>query len=132
MKRSHTCWSCAHRGETGKSSTGRPETVKCTITKRTGKLARGHDCEHFECAYKGQEFGDDGYPIKNRQPLDYRTANQWRDSGMRIRSGEKGTLMHPTRMIRQLYEYFLIEQTEPVENSPADGTACNLKRGTSQ
>ena len=112
MERSHTCWSCLHCGEAESGSLGKPKRAKCTITKRFGKLSRGYDCKHFEYKQRTKELGADGLPIKNRQPLDYRTAKQWEDEGRRVKAGETGVLMHSSRLSMRVYEYFLIEQTE--------------------
>lgn len=96
----------------------RPERVRCTITKRMGKLTRAYNCEHFEYMQRHSSIGDDGIPIKNRQPLDYRTRNQWQETeGRRIKEGEKGVLMHSSRVSSKVYEYFLVDQTEVIEDA---------------
>lgn len=90
--------------------------MKCKITKRMGKLSRGYYCQHFEYMQRSGELGDDGIPIKNRQPLDYRTERQWESEGRRIREGETGVIMHSSRLSLKVYEYYLIEQTEVIDN----------------
>ena len=62
-------------------------------------------------------MGDDGLPVKNRQPLDYRTRKQWEAEGLRIRAGETGRMMHASRMSLKVFEYFLIDQTEEIDNA---------------
>ena len=116
MERGHSCWSCQHCGESERGSQGRPKRVKCEITKRMGKLSRGYYCQHFEYMQRSGELGDDGIPIKNRQPLDYRTERQWESEGRRIREGETGVIMHSSRLSLKVYEYYLIEQTEVIDN----------------
>lgn len=114
MERAHSCWCCVHCGQSEKGSQGKPKRVKCEITKRMGKLSRGYNCQHFEYMQRSREVGDDGLPIKNRQPLDYRTRKQWEEEGRRIRSGEVGEKMHPSRLSMKVCEYYLVEQTEEV------------------
>ena len=116
MERGHSCWSCQHCGESERGSQGRPKRVKCEITKRMGKLSRGYYCQHFKYMQRSGELGDDGIPIKNRQPLDYRTERQWESEGRRIREGETGVIMHSSRLSLKVYEYYLIEQTEVIDN----------------
>lgn len=116
MERGHSCWSCQHCGESERGSQGRPKRVKCEITKRMGKLSRGYYCQHFEYMQRSGGLGDDGIPIKNRQPLDYRTERQWESEGRRIREGETGVIMHSSRLSLKVYEYYLIEQTEVIDN----------------
>ena len=117
MERGHSCWSCQHCGESERGSQGRPKRVKCEITKRMGKLSRGYYCQHFEYMQRSGGLGDDGIPIKNRQPLDYRTERQWESEGRRIREGETGVIMHSSRLSLKVYEYYLIEQTEVIDNA---------------
>lgn len=116
MERGHSCWSCKHCGVSEIGSQGKPKRVKCEITKRMGKLSRGYYCQHFEYRQRPKELGDDGIPIKNRQPLDYRTERQWESEGRRIREGETGVIMHSSRLSLKVYEYYLIEQTEVIDN----------------
>lgn len=115
MERGHSCWSCEHCGKAERGSMGRPKRAKCDITKRMGKLSRGYYCQRFEYKQREKALGDDGLPIKNRQPLDYRTAKQWESEGRKIKSGETGVLMHSSRLSMKVYEYYLIEQTEVME-----------------
>lgn len=117
MLRSLTCWSCEHCGEAERGSEGRPRRVRCWITKRMGQLSRGYYCQRFEYKQRSKETGDDGIPIKNRQPLDYRTRKQWEAEGRRIRAGETGRMMHASRMSLKVFEYFLIDQTEEIDNA---------------
>lgn len=118
MERGHSCWSCVHCGEAEKGSLGKVRRVKCTVTKRMGSLSRGHDCKHYIYQQRTKEIGDDGILIKNRQPLDYRTAKQWEQDGRRVKDGEAGVLMHPSRMSFKVYEYYLIGQTEVMKWEP--------------
>ena len=104
MIRSHTCWSCSHCGPSEVGDGGKPKRVKCEVTKRMGKLTRGYDCRYFEYKQRPGELGKDGIPIKNRQPLDYRTANQWEQDGRRVKDGETGVIMHSSRMSLKVYE----------------------------
>ena len=117
MERSLTCWSCEYCGETERGSQGKPQRVRCLITGRMGKLARGNYCRRFEYKQRSKELGDDGIPIKNRQPLDYRTRKQWEAEGRQVKEGEAGKRMHASRMSFKVFEYFLIEQTEVIEDA---------------
>ena len=121
--RSHTCWSCIHRGMT--ENAGRPSRVRCTKTKRMGKLTRGYNCEMFEYEGKTGELGDDGIPLKNKQPRDYRTRKQWEREGRRIKEGETGRIMHASRASFRVYEYYLEEQTEPFDKTPPDNSSLD-------
>lgn len=115
-ERSHSCWSCLHCGQSELGDQGKPKRARCEITKRMGKLSRGYSCQHFEYRQRSKELGEDGLPIKNRQPLDYRTERQWMEEGRQIRAGETGVKMHSSRMSLRVYEYYLIDQTEVIDN----------------
>ena len=79
--------------------------MKCEITKRMGKLSRGYYCQHFEYMQRSGELGDDGIPIKNRQPLEYRTERQWESGGRRISEGETGGSRHASGRSLKVREY---------------------------
>lgn len=110
--RSFSCWSCIHCGSQTAGSPGKPEKVKCEITKRSGSLKRGNYCDHFEFNQRSNAIGDDGILIRNRQPLDYKTEIQWKECGRKIRSGAAGVEMHSSRLSKRTYTYYLIEDTE--------------------
>lgn len=57
--------------------------------------------------------GTDGIPIKNKQPLDYRTANQWQEVNRQIKDNAIGVLMHSNSHSLKVYRYYLIDETEP-------------------
>lgn len=116
MLRSLTCWSCEPCGEAERGSEGRPRRVRCRITKRMGRLSRGYYCQRFEYKQRSKETGDDGIPVKVLQLLDYRTRKQWEAEGRRIKEGEVGRMMHASRMSLKVFEYFLIDQTEVIND----------------
>ena len=117
MERGLSCWSCQHCGEAERGSYGKPKRVKCEITKRIGKLSRGYNCQRFEYRQRLKDLGEDGLPIKNRQPQDYRTERQWESVGRRIRAGETGVKMHSSRLSLKVYEYYLIDQTDVMDRA---------------
>lgn len=111
--RSFTCWSCVNRGECKSTKKlGHPDKCFCNETHRWGSLERGHYCSKFVNANTEEMLADDGIPIKNMQPLDYRTANQWEEHGRKIKAAAEGKVMHPKANSRQTYVYYLIEDTE--------------------
>ena len=71
-------------------------------------------------------MGDDGIPIKNRQPLDYRTEKQWEDAGRKVIDQSAGVEMHPTRRSRKTCIYYLIENTKLInkEGEEGEGNYC--------
>ena len=107
-----TCRSCIHSSQP--DNPYRHKKCFCNKTKRTGNLVRGYYCEKFEFRQLAKPVGDDGVPVKNRFPQDYRTANQWNEVGRKIINGEVGIEMHPNRTTLRVYTYFLIEQTEKI------------------
>lgn len=118
--RQFTCWNCAAKGETENSGRYLQHVDKCycKTTKRWGQLARGYYCEHFEFKLPVNANGDttkNGYLIKNQQPLDYRTRNQWFAEGRRVKDGVEGVLMYSTKQYNNMYLYYLIEETEKIE-----------------
>lgn len=108
-----TCRSCVYSGHP--DNPYRHKKCYCNKTKRTGNLIRGYFCEKFEFKQLDKPNADDGLPIKNRFPQDYRTAYQWEEVGRIIKAGEIGTAMHPNRTSLKVYTYFLPEQTAPIE-----------------
>lgn len=116
--RTLTCRACKHcllvsNIENG-IHTNYPKRNKCEITKREGNLERGKWCKHFKFRQLRNAFADDGTPIRNRQPEDYRTRNQWREVGRYIKPNEvdKGKEMYANRNnMKTKYTYYLPEQT---------------------
>lgn len=118
MERNMTCWQCIHLGDT-KDRNGvhgqRPVKSFCSITHRWGSLERGKICNNFEYKQWHNSFAEDGTEIKNRQPLDYRTSNQWLESGRKIKEGAIAKEMYSSRNNMKIkYCYYLIEDTEIV------------------
>ncbi|MEE3440142.1 hypothetical protein [Ruminococcus sp.] len=116
MDRSMTCWQCKHLADT-KDRNGlhgnSPVKSLCEITHRWGGLERGRTCDKFEYKQWHNSVADDGTEIKNRQPLDYRTENQWLESGRRLKQGAVGKEMYASRHnMKKKYRYYLIEETE--------------------
>lgn len=65
-RRIFTCWSCSLHGEIVEKDSWHLPKVKCTYTKRAGKLSRGYNCNHFKYKQIHKDVVDDGLPIKNK------------------------------------------------------------------
>lgn len=111
--RNNTCWQCQHMVTTEEKNY-RPEKCLCKITKRWGKLERGYYCEKYEYRQWHNAVAADGIPIKNRQPLDYRTEKQWEDSGRQVIDHAAGVEMHATKSSSKTFIYYLIENTKEI------------------
>lgn len=116
MYRSMTCWQCKNLADT-KDKNGkygnRPEKSLCKLTHRWGRLDRGRTCDKFDYKQWHNSVADDGIEIKNRQPLDYRTENQWLECGRRLKQGAVGKEMYACRNnMKRKYRYYLMEETE--------------------
>lgn len=110
-----TCWQCKQLADT-KDRKGmhgnKPVRSLCKITHRWGKIQRGRECTKFEYHQWHNSVSEDGTEIKNRQPLDYRTENQWLENGRRVKEGAIGKEMYATRNnMKKKYRYYLIEET---------------------
>lgn len=113
MIQSNSCYSCLHCIDTRSEKPGYPNKGLCEVTKRWGKLSRGTECERYEYRQRPNPIGSDGIPIKNKQPLDYRTAIQWLEDNRKVKPGAKGVIMHANSHSMRTYTYYLIEDTEP-------------------
>lgn len=113
MLHSNTCYSCLHCIRTQSDKPGYPSKGLCEITKRWGSLSRGTECNRYEYKQLNNPIGTDGIQIKNKQPLDYRTAKQWLDDNRKVKPEAKGVEMHATSHSMKTYTYYLIEDTEP-------------------
>ena len=112
MLRSLSCWQCNHMGQISDLKNNRPYKCLCQLTKRKGKLDRGYYCERFEYRQWHNAIAPDGTPIKNRQPLDYRTEKQWEDCGRQVVNPTAGVEMYATKSnLKTKYKYYLIEDT---------------------
>lgn len=112
MIRSLTCWQCTNMGISDLKN-GRPYKCICKVTKHWGKLERGRNCKSFEYKQWHNEVAPDGIPIKNRQPLDFRTEKQWEEEGRYVIDKAAGVEMYPSkRSMKKTYKYYLIENTE--------------------
>lgn len=116
--RSMTCWQCIHMKDTKDANgnhSNKPTSCLCEVTKRWGKLTRGNYCERFEYRQWHNSTADDGIPIKNRQPLDYRTERQWLDCRRKLKAGAIGKEMYASRNnMKNTYTYYLIDETEEI------------------
>lgn len=111
MVRSFTCWQCKHM-RSADLKNGRPYKCVCDISKRKGSIERGYDCKKFEYKQWHNAIAPDGTPIKNRQPLDYRTEKQWEDCGRQVIDPAAGIEMYATKSnLKKKYRYYLIENT---------------------
>lgn len=117
MDNSFSCYSCVHCIDTKSNKPGYPTHNYCEVTKRWGKLQRGHYCNNFEYMQRPNAVGTDGIPIKNKQPLDYRTANQWQEVNRQIKDNAIGVLMHSNSHSLKVYRYYLIDETEPLKGT---------------
>lgn len=117
LKRSATCWSCQHMGMT-KDKTGthgtRPSSCFCEFSRRWVSLQRGQVCSNYIYKQWHSEIARDGILIKNRQPLDYRTRNQWLECGRELKGNAIGIEMYSTKQSKRLYKYYLIDETEEI------------------
>lgn len=111
--RNNSCWQCKHclKGD-GDPVTGRHKRRLCDITKRWGKLDNGQYCLRYEYRQLPNVVADDGIPVRNRLPEDYRTRKQWEDVGRRVKADAIGVEMHANRHSKKTYIYFLEEDTE--------------------
>ena len=112
--RNLSCWQCQHMGITENNKNNRPEKCLCQITKKWGKLERSYYCNKFEYRQWHNEIAPDGIPIKNRQPLDYRTEKQWEECGRKVIDQAAGVEMHATKSSSKIFKYYLIENTKEV------------------
>ena len=112
MKQGFTCYSCIHCKQTKSNKPGYPTKRLCEITKRWGSMNLGYDCSFFSYKQRPNAIGTDGIPIKNKQPLDYRTSNQWLEAGRKIKQNAVGLVMHSNSHSLRTYTYYLIEDTE--------------------
>ena len=109
MIRSLTCWQCKNMGET---DSYKPKRCKCQINDKWIALEYGRDCKKFEYRQWHNEKAPDGVPIKNRQPLDYRTEKQWEECGRKVIDPAAGVDMYATRHnMKTKFRYYLIEDT---------------------
>ena len=60
----------------------------------------------------------DGILVKNKMPDGdrYLTRKQWLEQGRKVRNGEGPTILHPSRYNSRTCEYYLIEQTEVIDD----------------
>lgn len=116
--RSLTCWQCKHLAKTkAREGSFGQDPIKglCELNHKWGKLKRGQNCAKFEYKQLDKNIADDGLEIKNRQPLDYRTENQWLECGRKLKERAVGKEMHPSRHnLKKKYCYYLIDETEPI------------------
>ncbi len=112
MEQAFTCYSCIHCTDTKSSKHGYPTKRYCDKTKRWGKMAIGYNCSFFEYKQRPNAIGTDGIPIKNKQPLDYRTAKQWLECGRKVKPGANGVEMHANSHSLKTFVYYLIGDTE--------------------
>ena len=116
--RTATCFQCQHLADTQDKDGHhgqKPYKSLCEVTKRWGKLARGKYCDKFEYRQWHNATADDGTPIRNRQPEDYRTKRQWEEVGRKIKDGASGTEMYATRNnMKTKYTYYLPDETEEI------------------
>lgn len=108
MLRSNTCWQCKH---CEKTDYFKPKKRFCGVTRRWGNIIKGNWCKKWEYRQLPNPIASDGLPIKNRQPLDYRTAEMWNEVGRCIKPDAKGVEMHANRQSMKTYIYYLIEDT---------------------
>lgn len=112
MIQNFSCYTCKHCIDTKSNTPGYPIKGLCEITKRWGKLSRGMYCSNFIYKQLPNSIGTDGKAIRNKQPLDYRTAKQWAECGRKIKPGAKGVEMHANSHSLKTFIYYLIGDTE--------------------
>ena len=113
QQRTNSCWQCVYciKGD-GDCITGRHKKRLCQITQRWGSLKNGQYCLRYEYRQLSNIFADDGVPVRNRLPEDYRTRKQWEEVGRKVKSTAHGIVMHANRHSKRTYVYFLEEDTE--------------------
>ena len=106
--RTMTCFRCAHRG----IMDGTDKRCFCEVTKRWGDVVRGYYCAKFERLEKSScDLEFDGFPRRNLQLEDYRTAKQWEDVGRGVNQDAKGRRMYANGSSSRTFVYYLSEET---------------------
>lgn len=109
------CYHCVHCIGEDDMVKGTFKKRKCELSNRWGSMNKAHICKCFENKNRSSSVETfNGYRIRKDQIEDYRTANQWREAGFEIKSGEVATKMYSRRSSAEnngrLYEYFLPNQ----------------------
>lgn len=106
--RTLTCFRCSHRG----ASDGTAKRCFCEVTKRWGDVVRGYYCAKFERLEKSScDLEFDGFPRRNLQLEDYRTARQWEEAGRGVNQDAKGRRMYANGSSSRTFVYYLPEET---------------------
>ena len=90
------CYQCVHcSGATDMDRDGfRFKKRKCDLTDRWGRMDKAQYCNFFENERQASSTEEiNGYKVRKDQIEDYRTENQWNESGYRVKQGEHGYLM---------------------------------------
>ena len=114
--RAQTCNHCSHQYE--KSNIGRNgifTTCRCDITGRKGSVNRGLYCLQFNnriSESSSEEYN--GFRVRSKQVEDYRTKNQWLETGYVVKTDAVGTEMYAVLLAAEnngrRYIYYLPDQ----------------------
>lgn len=96
----------------GDPISGRHKKRLCGLTKRWGDMAKGRYCKRYEYRQLSGTIAEDGIPVRNRVPDDYRTRKQWEAAGRKLKESAVGVEMHANRHSGKTYMYYLVEDTE--------------------
>lgn len=121
--RSQTCNHCIHQYDcSGAGGNGIYKTSRCGITGRKGSVNRGLYCLQFKNRRRQSDTDKiNGYMVRTRQIEDYRTKNQWFESGYEVKPDAVGTEMYASFMGAEhkgkTFIYYLPDEVQKINRN---------------
>ena len=78
-------------------------------------MSKGRFCTRYEYRELPGAIGENGIPVRNRLPDDYRTRKQWEAVGRKVKASAAGVEMYANRHSTRTYRYYLIGDTDDAE-----------------